>query len=94
MTEALYGDEGDVFIAISSSGKSKNIINGCSSAREKKFSKIITFSGFDKNNPLKKCGDLNFWVDSRAYNMVENIHQFWLLCLVDLIIGKIEYPAN
>ena len=90
----LYGDPGDIFIAISSSGKSKDIINGCISAKENNFSKIVTFSGFEKNNPLKEYGDLNFWVDSKAYNFVENIHQFFLLSVVDLIIGKSEYPSN
>ena len=90
----FYGDEGDIFIAISSSGKSKDIINGCISAKENNFSKIVTFSGFEKNNPLKEYGDLNFWVDSKAYNFVENIHQFFLLSVVDLIIGKSEYPSN
>ena len=90
----FYGDEGDVLIAISSSGKSKDIINGCVSGRENNFSKIVTFSGFDENNPLNNYGDLNFWIDSKAYNFVENIHQFWLLAVVDLIIGKSEYPAN
>jgi len=96
MKEAVnfYGDEGDVLIAISSSGKSKDIINGCISARENNFSKIVTFSGFDENNPLNNYSDLNFWIDSKAYNFVENIHQFWLLAVVDLIIGKSEYPAN
>jgi len=89
----FYGDEGDIFIAISSSGKSQNILNGCKSAREGKFSKIVTFSGFDKDNPLKNYGDINFWVNSKAYNYVENIHQFWLLAIVDLIIGKREYSA-
>ena len=96
MKEAVnfYGDEGDVLIAISSSGKSKDIINGCIAAMENDFSKIITFSGFDEINPLKRCDDLNFWVDSKAYNFMENIHQFWLLSVVDLIIGKSEYPAD
>ena len=31
----LYGEEGDILIAISSIGKSKDIINGCISARGK-----------------------------------------------------------
>lgn len=81
-----YGDEGDVFIGISSSGRSENIINGCISARKKNFSNIITFSGMDPNNPLTKLGDMNLWVDSSSYNYIENIHQFWLLAIVDLII--------
>ena len=90
----FYGDKGDVLIAISSSGSSKNILNGCAAAKKKKFSKIITLSGHSSNNPLKAKGDINLWVDSIAYNHVENIHQLWLLSIVDLIIGKSEYPAS
>ena len=58
------------------------------------MSKIITFTGNEKNNPLSKLGDINFWIDSKAYNFVENIHQVWLLTICDLIIGKREYPPN
>jgi D-sedoheptulose 7-phosphate isomerase len=90
----FYGDEGDVVIIISASGKSLNMINGCEAARRKKFSKIITFTGIDKNNPVAKLGDINFWINSKAYNYIENIHQIWLLTIVDLIIGKSEYPPN
>ena len=90
----FYGDEGDVFIGISSSGSSKNILNGCHAAREKKFSSVITLSGMSVDNSLRQLGDINLWVDSKAYNHIENIHQFWLLAVVDLIIGKSEYPAN
>jgi D-sedoheptulose 7-phosphate isomerase len=90
----FYGDKGDVLIAISTSGKSKNIINGCLAAKKKKFSKIVTFSGNKKNNPLMKHGDINFWVNSAAYNQVETIHQLWLLAIIDLIIGKAIYPSN
>jgi len=32
-------------------------------------------------------------VDSKAYNIVENVHQIWLLMVCDLIIGKSEYSA-
>ena len=89
----FYGDEGDVFIAISSSGSSMNMLNGCEAAKRKKFASVITLSGFEPDNPLRQLGDINLWVDSRAYNFVEIIHQFWLLAVVDLIIGKTEYPA-
>ena len=90
----FYGDEGDVFIAISSSGSSKNILNGCRAAQNKNFSKIITLSGMNTDNPLKKMGDINLWVESKAYNHIENLHQLWLLAIVDFIIGKSEYSAN
>ena len=90
-TLKYYGNKGDVLIVISSSGKSKNMINGCIAARKKKFSKIITLTGHSKNNSLKKLGDINLWVNSKTYNHIENIHQFWLLSLVDLVIGKKNY---
>ena len=90
----FYADQNDVLILISSSGKSKNMINACKSAINKKISKIITFTGHDKNNPLSKLGDINFWINSKAYNFVENTHQIWLLAICDLIIGKREYLPN
>ena len=85
---------GDVFVAISSSGSSENILNGCRAAREKKFSKVITLSGMNSENPLREIGDINLWVNSKAYNHIESIHQFWLLAVVDMIIGKTEYSVN
>ena len=80
-----YGKRGDVLIAISSSGSSKNIINACLEAKKKKFSSIITFSGFQSNNQLKKLGTINMWVNSKIYNIVENVHQVWLLSIIDFI---------
>ena len=68
--------------------------NGAKHARKKKIKNIITFTGNEKNNNLIKLGDINFWVNSKAYNHIENIHQILLLSLVDLIIGKTEYPPN
>ena len=90
----FYADSKDVLILISSSGKSQNMLKACEAAKNKKISKIITFTGHDKDNPLSKCGDINFWIDSKAYNFVENTHQLWLLAIVDLVIGKREYSPN
>lgn len=89
-----YGEPGDVLIAISSSGKSANILNACTAAKRRAFAAIITFSGFSPHNPLRQLGRENFWVNSRAYNLIEMAHQFWLLALVDLIIGRSEYAAS
>ena len=80
-----YVKKGDLLILISSSGKSKNMLNAIKTAKLKKIYKVVTFTGFEKNNPLKIRGDLNFWVDSRKYNFIENIHQFWLLMIVDIL---------
>ena len=90
----FYGESRDTLILISSSGKSPNMINACKAAKNKKISKIITLTGHDKNNPLSKLGDINLWIDSKAYNFIENTHQLWLLTVCDLIIGKREYPPN
>ena len=58
-----------------------------------KFKAVVTFSGFKEDNLLHQLGDINLWVDSKAYNFVENMHQIWLLAIVDLIIGSREYSA-
>ena len=90
-TIEFYADKRDILILISSSGKSKNMINACKAAKKKKISKIITFTGNKSNNPLSKLGDINMWVDSNIYNHIENIHQVWLLGICDLIkLNKVK----
>jgi len=89
----MYANDNDIVFLISSSGNSKNVINACNYANSRNM-KTITFTGFNKNNSLKGVGTTNFWVDSSSYNIVENIHQIWILSLVDLIIGKSEYSAS
>jgi D-sedoheptulose 7-phosphate isomerase len=88
----FYGNEGDAAILISSSGKSPNMVNAAVQAKSMKIS-VITLTGFEQDNPLRQFGELNFWVDSKAYNVIENIHQIWLLMVCDLILGKVEYSA-
>jgi len=89
----FYGDEQDLLVLISSSGSSTNMLNAVKAAREKKFIAIVTLTGFEQDNFLRQLGDINLWVDSKAYNFVENVHQIWLLAIVDLIIGSKEYSA-
>ena len=90
----FYGDEGDLLVVISSSGSSKNMLNAVKAARRGDFKAVVTLSGFTEDNPLRKLGDINLWINCKAYNFVENIHQVWLLAVVDMIIGKAEYSAN
>ena len=80
----FYADKGDLVILISSSGKSKNILLGAAKAQKMGLD-VITFSGFKENNPLRKMGSLNFWVNSKSYNFVEMAHHVWLLAIVDKI---------
>lgn len=84
----FYGDEGDLLIVISSSGLSKNVIKAAEKAKEMGIG-VITFSGFKGDNPLRQQGDLNFWVDSQAYNIVEMTHHIWLVAIIDHIVGSV-----
>ena len=79
-----YCDKNDYLILISSSGKSKNIINAANEAK-KKGMKLITLSGFNSSNPLRKKGLINFWVDSNSYNFVESTHLLILLSAIDFL---------
>lgn len=92
-TLEMYGQKGDMVILISSSGNSLNMINAAKYAKSNNIH-VVTFTGFDNDNPLKSLGDQNFWVNSKAYNIVEMIHQIWLLAICDAIIGKAEYTAS
>ena len=89
----FYGDAGDLLILVSSSGSSQNVVNAARRAKELNMG-VLTFTGFKSDNPLRKLGDINFWVDSKAYNIVEMTHHIWLLAIVDYIIGDIEYSAS
>lgn len=80
----MHAEQDDVLIAISSSGKSPNIINAVSVAKEKRC-KVITFSGFAEDNPLRMMGDLNVYVPSFEYGIVESIHNLILQQIVDEI---------
>lgn len=88
----FYADKGDIVIIISSSGKSKNMLEAAKMCKRKKIY-FCTLTGFSDSNPLKKLGNINLWVNSRAYNIIENVHQIWLLSIVDKIIGKTEYSS-
>lgn len=89
----FYGDPGDTLILISCSGTSPNVVNAAKYANENGIN-LITFTGFSPDNPMKMAGDINFWLDSKAYNIIEGIHQIWLMSICDLIIGKQEYSVT
>lgn len=88
----LYASEGDVVVLVSSSGHSPNVLRAADYARSQGYY-LVTFTGFAPDNPLRQKGQLNFWVDSRAYNIVEMTHQIWLLAVCDMVIGRAEYEA-
>lgn len=78
--------EGDILFAISSSGKSRNILYACDEAINKGCV-VYTLSGFDAENPLRKHGDLNFYVPAKEYGFVEVAHTAILHCILDMHMG-------
>jgi len=89
----LYADRGDIVILISSSGKSPNVVQAAKRAKELDLY-VGAFTGFAQDNPLGTLADLNLWVDSRSYNIVECTHMIWLTAVVDLLIGASEYSVS
>lgn len=81
----MFAKSGDILIAISSSGQSENILLGTKRAKEK-GAKLITFSGFDKDNPLRQLGEINFYVPASEYGHVEVVHLSLCHSLVDIVI--------
>ena len=83
-----YSSKKDLFILISSSGTSKNIVNAAQYCKKNNID-LITLSGFKKNNPLSQSGNINFHVKSEEYNFIEMTHHIILLSLVDIFAKKI-----
>ena len=78
-------------VTLECGGKSPNIVNGAKQAKAMGLS-LVTVSGFLSNNPLRKLGDLNLWVDSSEYNIVEMTHHVWLVAIIDYLIETKNLP--
>lgn len=82
----LHGRSGDLLLAISSSGRSANILKACEAAKAKGMA-VVTLSGFDGTNPLKRLGDINLHVASHQYGFVEILHLALLHAVLDIEMG-------
>jgi len=82
----MFADHDDILIAISSSGKSENILKGVHATKLKKCN-VITLSGFKDDNPLSVMGDYNFYVPSQEYGLVEIVHHSICHSILDSIIN-------
>jgi D-sedoheptulose 7-phosphate isomerase len=82
--ETLSND-GDVMIAISSSGKSENILLAAQLALRKKMS-LITLSGFEPINPLRQLNaSISFYLPSHSYGQVEIGHEAILHSIIEVL---------
>ena len=78
----FYATRGDLVVAISSSGKSPNILNAVNAARTIGCT-ILTLSGFAPDNPLRSLGDVNLYLKSDLYGFVEIGHLALCHAIVD-----------
>ncbi|MGO8187367.1 SIS domain-containing protein [Rhizobium leguminosarum] len=84
----MHATEGDLVVAISSSGRSESITNAVRVARERGGA-VLTLSGFAPGNPLRALGDLNFYVASDQYGYVEIAHLAICHAVLDFSCGLI-----
>jgi D-sedoheptulose 7-phosphate isomerase len=89
----FHGRGGDVLIAISSSGRSPNILSAVEAARRLGCT-VVTLSGFSPDNPLRRLGDVNFYVDSSEYGFVETGHQALIHAMLDINLGWTGEPRS
>jgi len=82
----LYGLPGDLLVAISSSGASPNILAAVAAAR-RIGARVLTLSGFKPDNPLRRLGDVNLYVESARYGFVEILHLALCHSILDLAMG-------
>jgi D-sedoheptulose 7-phosphate isomerase len=88
----LHARAGDLVIAISSSGRSPNILNAVDAATAAGCT-IATMSGFTPDNPLRKRGEWNFFVASDRYGFVEIGHLTICHAVLDFLCG-LPAPAH
>ncbi|MDR0475850.1 MAG: SIS domain-containing protein [Treponema sp.] len=77
-----YGNEGDVFFCISTSGNSKNILYAAVTAKAKKI-KIISLTGANGGN-LKQISDVSIIVPETETYKIQELHLpvYHCLCLM------------
>ncbi len=76
--------KGDMLVAISSSGSSKNILLAVDVAREIELN-VITVSAMSSANPLRFKGHLNAYVPAETYGCAETCHAAILHHWMDMV---------
>ena len=80
-----FANRETLVILISSSGNSKNIVNACEYCKLNHIPFVI-LTGFDSNNRVrtiyKPYAEVDIWIDSKSYAVVECVHEICLHSLV------------
>lgn len=78
------GRAGDMLVAISSSGRSPNVLAAAEAARALDMT-IVTLSAKEPDNPLREAGRLNFYLPGHTYGLAETAHAAVLHWWMDLV---------
>lgn len=80
------GREGDVLVAISTSGKSQNVLRAIQEARARKM-RIIALTGEDGSamEKLLSSADINICVPSSVTPRIQEVHILIIHCICDLL---------
>ena len=78
-----YANKNDLLIAISSSGKSKNIVKALQLANKMKLN-TISLTGFNGGN-AKKISNININVNSDNYGVIEDTHSFIMHSITQIL---------
>jgi D-sedoheptulose 7-phosphate isomerase len=82
-TVEAFAVPGDIFIAISTSGNSPNIIKAVAAAKAK-GAKVVTLLG-KGGGKLKGAGDYEFIVDAKLSDKVQEVHMAVLHILIEAV---------
>jgi D-sedoheptulose 7-phosphate isomerase len=88
-----HGSPGDAVVLISVSGNSPSVVNAAKYAKSIGLP-VVGFTGRKPENALRQLSDIDFFVPSDAYNVVECIHTIWLTAAIDLLIGTPVYETR
>jgi D-sedoheptulose 7-phosphate isomerase len=78
---------GDMLVAISSSGRSQNVLQAVAVARRLGLT-IVTLSAMDQDNPLRPTADLSFHAPAGTYGNAESAHAAILHHWMDLVADR------
>lgn len=79
-----WAQDGDMLVAISSSGRSPNILGAVEVARRIGVD-VVTLSAMDADNPLRSRGWINAWVPAPDYGHAETAHAAILHRWMDMV---------
>jgi D-sedoheptulose 7-phosphate isomerase len=79
--------EGDMLVAISSSGQSMNVLKAAEEAK-KRGGTLVTLSAMRPDNSLHSKGLINFYVPAMTYGLAETCHAAILHYWIDKIVER------